>query len=144
MESPCDATTRVSARILLFGSSYLWEIGSALLSLSLNFYSLPGTDDKKIARTENPYSFLSYYTCSYSFISLFFFSAFSLPPSLSPFSSPFLFTLPLHPVPPDLPFSRMSLSSIFRFLFISVRTMLTSPVFYPLIDGSRVNPPESG
>lgn len=55
--------------------SYLWEIGSAplSLSLSLNFYSLHGTDDKKIAQTENPYSFLSYYTCSYPSILPFLF-----------------------------------------------------------------------
>jgi len=39
---------------------------------SPNFYSLLGTDDKKIAQTENPQSSLSCYTCSHPFIFLFF------------------------------------------------------------------------
>lgn len=69
MESRCDAACiRANTAFRIFRT-----FGKLVPRLSLNFYSLHGTDDKKIAQTENPYSFLSYYTCSYPSILFSFF-----------------------------------------------------------------------
>lgn len=132
------AQTHASARRLLFGS--VLPLGNWFRA-SLNFYSLPGTDDKKIAQTENQSVFLILLHLLPCFHLLFRF------PCLLSLSLPLLLSV----LPPVLSYSSRSFflhfSSpfpIFRFPFTSVRVMLTSPVFYLLIDGSRVNPPESG
>lgn len=115
MESRCDvACIHANTAFRIFRT-----FGKLVPRLSLNFYSLRGTDDKKIAQTENPYSFLSQYTCSYPS------SLFSLP-SLSSSSLRLFFLFGLFLM---IFLSRSRHYSIF--LFISIRTMLTSPSLLP-------------
>lgn len=130
MESRCDAACiRANTAFRIFRT-----FGKLVPRLSLNFYSLHGTDDKKIAQTENPYSFLSYYTCSYPSILSFLSSVFLPPLSFSSFSS----------VYSSWSFFLAHVTTLHLFGFFSSPSVLISPVFYLLIDGSRVNPPESG
>ena len=81
-----SAYTRALARRLLFGS--VVPLGNWFRA-SLNFYSLLGTDDKKIAQTENQSVFLILLHLLPSFFSFHpsFFTLFSL--LLSSSSSPF-------------------------------------------------------
>lgn len=59
-----EISTCVFAWTLLWGSSSAFgKLVPRLPGSSSNFYSLPGTDDKKIAQTQSPQSFLSLYTC---------------------------------------------------------------------------------
>lgn len=111
------AQTRASARRLLFGS--VLPLGNWFRA-SLNFYSLPGTDDKKIAQTENQSVFLILLHLLPCFHLLFRFPCLSLSLSLSassffrPSSHPFIF------------FSLFLSSLLFTFLHFSIPFHLRS------------------
>lgn len=97
---------------------YLWEIGSAPLpSRLLTFILSQGPDDKKIAQTESPQSFLSRHACFFH------------PPFLS--------------VGPALPATAVSFCHLYLPYRPPVPATLRPPTFYLLIDGSRVNPRQS-